>query len=237
MLQTIEIILRCILAFVMLISIAHLLGKQTISQMTYHDFIATIMLGAIAGNLTFNVTISIKYIIVALISFVGLLFLSTLLSLKNRNIRALLSGEPTVIIQNGKILEENLKKLKFTMDSLNQALREKDVFDIDEVEYAVMETDGHISVLKKLPHRNTTKKDMGIFSTNKSFFPLELIMDGQIIEKNFKQNHFTKGWLDAEISQRGLRLEDVSYCVRGTNNQLYFDLFKDNIHSPIDLES
>ncbi|MCL7745574.1 DUF421 domain-containing protein [Halalkalibacter alkaliphilus] len=237
MLQTLEIIFRCFLAFVMLISIAHLLGKQTISQMTYHDFIATLMLGAIAGNLTFNLAISIKYIIVALLTFVGILFLSTLLSLKNRNIRALLSGEPTVIIQDGLILEGNLKKLKFTMDSLNQALREKDIFDIDEVEYAIMETDGHISVLKKLPHRSTTKKDIGIFSHNKSFFPIELVMDGQIVEKNFTQNQLTKSWLDAELSQRGLKLEDVSYCVRGTNNQLYFDLYKDNIHSPVDLES
>ncbi|MGO4889480.1 DUF421 domain-containing protein [Anaerobacillus sp. MEB173] len=149
----------------------------------------------------------------------------------------MLSGEPTVILQDGKILENNMKKLKFTMDSFNQALREKGVFDIDEVEYAIMETDGHLSILKKLPHQNVTKKDMGIFTTNKSYFPIELIMDGQIIEKNFTQNHLTKPWLEAELSQRRLKLEDVSYCVRGTNNQLYFDLFEDSIHSPIDVES
>ncbi|WP_216827376.1 DUF421 domain-containing protein [Alkalihalobacterium elongatum] len=235
--QSIDIIFRCFLAFILLISIAHLLGKQTISQMTYHDFIATIVLGAVAGNLTFNTSFSTKYIIVALVTFSGILYLSTFISLKNRNIRALLSGEPTVVIQDGKILEQNLKKLKFTMDSLNQALREKDVFDIDEVEYAIMETDGHISVLKKLPYRNTVKKDIGIFTPNQAFFPIELIMDGQIIEKNFTQNLLTMEWLNTELANRGLKLEEVSYCVRGTNNQLYFDLYNDKIHSLVDIET
>lgn len=237
MLDTFDIIFRTLLAFFMLIYIAHILGKQTISQMTYHDFIASIMIGAIAGNLTFNTSISLTHIVIALLSFTGLLFLSTLISLKNRNLRALLSGEPTVIIQDGKILEKNMQKLKFTMDSLNQSLREKEIFDIDEVEYATIETDGHLSALKKPPYRNATKKDIGIFTPNKSTFPVELIMDGQIVEKNIKQNQLTKSWLETELTKRGLTFNDVSYCVRGTNTQLYFDLYRDQISSPIDLES
>ncbi|WP_332632379.1 hypothetical protein [Halalkalibacter flavus] len=97
MLQTIEIILQCLLAFVMLISIAHLLGKQTISQITYHDFIATIMLGAIAGNLTFNVTISMKYIIVALISFVSKEHGNTVWILMSFNMGSLINSTNIII--------------------------------------------------------------------------------------------------------------------------------------------
>jgi uncharacterized membrane protein YcaP (DUF421 family) len=149
----------------------------------------------------------------------------------------LLSVEPTVVIQDGKILEENMKKLKLTMDSLNQALRGKDAFDIDEVEYAIVGADGHLSVLKKPPHRNVTKKDLGIFTPAHSAFPIELIMDGQMIDKNFTQNHLTKSWLVTELELRGLALPNVSYCVRGTNGQLYFDLYNDKITSPIDTES
>ncbi|MDY0941681.1 MULTISPECIES: DUF421 domain-containing protein [Priestia] len=236
MVETFEVIIRTLIAFVLLISIAHLLGKQTIAQMTYHDFIASITIGSIAGNLTFNTSIRFSHFMIALIIFSAIIFFATLVSLKNRNARALLNGEPTVVIQDGKILEKNMEKLKFTMDSLNQALRKKDIFDINEVEYALIEADGHLSVLKKPPYRNSTKKDVGMFIPTASAFPIELIMDGQIIDKNFAQNQLKKSWIFTELKHRGLALPDVSYCVRGTNGQLYFDLYKDEITSPIDTE-
>ncbi|WP_078596664.1 DUF421 domain-containing protein [Evansella clarkii] len=232
----IEIVLRTVLAFFMMISIAHLLGKQTISQMTYHDFIASVMIGGIAGNLTFNTQINIRQFIYALLSLTVLLLLTTLLSLKSRKLRTLTAGEPTVIIQDGKILERNMKKLRMTFDSLNESLREKNIFDIEEVEHAVMETDGHVSVLKKPDYRTIRRKDLGLLTAGKAKFPVELIMDGEIVEKNFRQNSLTLDWLTMEMSQRGIKLEDISYCVRGTNNQLYFDLYDDQIHSPIDKE-
>lgn len=234
---TFEVILRTLSAFVLLTCIAHILGKQTISQMTSHDYIASITLGSIAGNLTFNTSIDFSNFITALVIFSTIIFIATLISLKNRKARALFNGEPTVVIEDGKILEKNLKKLKFTLDSLNQSLRKKDIFDIDEVEYAIIEADGQLSVLKKPPYRYVTRKDLGISTPPQSSFPIELIMDGQIITKNFTQHHFTTSWIYTELKQRGLTLTDVSYCVQGTNNQLYFDLYKDKIHSPIDKES
>lgn len=234
---TFEVILRTLSAFVLLTCIAHILGKQTISQMTYHDYIASITLGSIVGNMTFNTSIHFNNFITALVIFSAIIFIVTLISLKNRNARSLLNGEPTVVIQNGIILEKNLEKLKFTMDSLNQSLRRKDIFDIDEVEYAIIEDDGQLSVLKKPPYRNVIRKDLGINTPPQSSFPIELIMDGQIIDKNFTENHLTKSWLFTELKQRGLTLTDVSYCVQGTHGQLYFDLYKDGITSPIDKES
>ncbi|MEH6937055.1 DUF421 domain-containing protein [Bacillus sp. JJ664] len=234
---TFEVILRTLTAFVLLTFIAHILGKQTISQMTFHDYIASITLGSIVGNLTFNTSIHFSNFITALVIFSTIIFIATLVSLKNRKARALFNGEPTVVIQDGKILEKNMETLKFTIDSLNQSLRRKDIFDIDEVEYALIEADGQLSVLKKPPYRNVTRKDLGITTPLQSTFPIELIMDGQIITKNFTQNQLTKSWILTELKQRGLTLTDVSYCVQGTNEQLYFDLYKDKITSPIDKES
>jgi len=236
MIGTVEVIIRTLLAFVLLICITHLLGKQTISKMTYHDYITSITLGSIAGNLTFNTSIHFRNYITALTIFSMFLFLATLVSLKNKKARALFNGEPTVVIQDGKILEKNIEKLKVTMDSLNQALRRRDIFDIDEVEFAIFEPDGHLSILKKPIHRLVTRKDMGISSPSQSDFPIEIIMDGQLINKNITQNHLTKEWIITEIEQRGMNLTDVSYCVRGTNGQLYFDFYKDQINSPVDIE-
>ncbi|MEH7453297.1 DUF421 domain-containing protein [Gottfriedia acidiceleris] len=234
--ETFDVIIRTLSAFVLLICITHILGKQTISKMTYHDYITSITLGSIAGNLAFNTSIHFSNYITALIIFSTFLFLATLVSLKNKKARALFNGQPTVVIQDGKILEKNIKKLKVTTDSLNQALRRRDIFDIDEVEYAIFEPDGHLSILKKPLYRFVTREDLGISSPSKSNFPIEIIMDGQIIDKNITQNHLTKDWIVTEIAKRGLKLADVSYCVRGTNGQLYFDLYKDQIHSPVDIE-
>lgn len=231
-----EVILRTIGGFLIFMVIARMLGKQTISQMTLHDFIAAICLGGIIANLTFNLKIEYKHILIAFLIFGGIAYLSSIVSRKSRKARKWLSGQPTVLIEESKILEENMKKINYTLDYLNQALREKDIFDIEEVEYAILEIDGHISVLKKPPYRNVTKKDMGILTANMSAFPIELIMDGKIIEKNLVENGLTKDWLSKEIQKKGLTLSDVCYAVRGTNKQLYFDLYRDQISSSVDKE-
>ena len=113
-----EIIIRTSASFILLMIVAHILGKQTISQMTYHDFIAAIMIGAITANMAFNIQLKFWNIITSLIVFSFITFLIALLSLKSRTARKWFSGEPTVVMENGKILENNLKKLKYTMGSL-----------------------------------------------------------------------------------------------------------------------
>jgi len=136
--EIMEVLLRTLVAFVLIMIIARVLGKQTISQMTYHDFVAAITLGAMTGNLAFNTKLNYWHLIVSLLLFSGIAYLVTFISLKSRKTRKLLSGKPTMVIENGKILEDNLKKLHLTLDTLNQELREKDVFDIQEVEFAVL---------------------------------------------------------------------------------------------------
>lgn len=233
-----EIIIRTSASFILLMIVAHILGKQTISQMTYHDFIAAIMIGAITANMAFNIQLKFWNIITSLIVFSFITFLIALLSLKSRTARKWFSGEPTVVMENGKILENNLKKLKYTMDSLNQALREKEIFNIEEIEYAILEPDGHLSILKKAPYRNVTLKDLSILtSVPKENFPVELIMDGKIIEKNLEENKINKEWLYQELDKRSVSVKDVFYAVRGTNNQLVFDFYADKVNSPTDIQS
>ncbi len=173
-----EVIIRSIIAFSLLIVGARILGKQTISQMTIFDFVASISLGAIAANLAFNTSVKIHHIVLAYTIFVIVLYLIALLSLKNRKSRKFFAGDPTVIIENGKILEHNMKKMRYTLDYLNQQLREKDVFDIKEVMYALIETNGSLTVLKNPENRNITKKDMLQYVQPEQQLPIELIMDG-----------------------------------------------------------
>ncbi|MDQ0272315.1 DUF421 domain-containing protein [Cytobacillus purgationiresistens] len=230
-----EILIRTICAVVLIMIITRMLGKQTIAQMTYHGFVAAITLGSITANLAFNLSLKSWLLAFSLITFSGVLYMLTLAALKSRNARNWISGKPTVVVENGKILEQNLKKLKLTLDTLTQELREKDIFDIEEVEYAVFELNGRISVLRKPEYLPVIRRDLGI-SSNKIAFPIELIMDGKIIVKNLKQNQLTKEWLDEELTKRGLSLEQVFYAVKSTTGNLFLDLYKDNIHQPIDKE-
>jgi uncharacterized membrane protein YcaP (DUF421 family) len=230
-----EILIRTICAIVLIMIIARMLGKQTIAQMTYHDFVAAITLGAITANLAFNISLKSWKLVFSLITFSGILYILTLVALKSRKARNWISGKPTVIVENGKILEQNLKKLKLTSDTINQELREKNIFDIEEVEYAVLELNGRVSVLRKPEYLPVIRKDLGISSSSKTAFPIELIMDGKIIVENLKQNQLTE-WFYEELTKRGLSVEQVFYAVKSTNGNLFLDLYKDNIQRPIDKE-
>lgn len=233
-----DVIWRSVLAFVIMMVVARKLGKTTVSQMTYHDFVAAITLGAVTANLAFNTKMSFWEPLTSLVIFSGIAYLLMVVTLKSRKFRKSLSGRPTVVIQEGKILEGNLKKLKMNLDTLNQELRQKDVFNIEEVNYAVLELNGKLSVLKKTAYLPVVNKDMDINGgiEKNPLFPVELIMDGQIIEKNLNNNNLTKEWLLSEIQSQGKSFEDINYAVRSTGGQIFFDEYQDQIEKPIDRE-
>lgn len=115
-------------------------------------------------------------------------------------------------------------------------LRQKDIFDISEVEYGVLEINGMISVMKKKEYQNVTLKDMKKGMKGNQQFPIELIMDGQLLEKNLKVNDLPPDWVYDKLKDRNKNIEDVFYAVKGTDGQLYLDFYKDKIQHPIDVE-
>lgn len=234
--EHIEVILRSITSFGLLLIGTKILGKQTISQMTMFDFVATISLGAISANLAFNTSIKVHHTIIAFTIYIAIIFLMALISLKNSKGRKFLAGDPTIVMQNGKILEGNMNKMRYTLDYLNQQLRERDIFNIEEVLFATVETNGTLTVLKKPQFRNVTKQDLMIAVMPEQKLPIELIMDGEIIKENLEQNNITFSWLESELIKRNLLKHDVVYAVLAANGNLYVDTFRDHIHSPIDKE-
>ncbi|AIG25935.1 DUF421 domain-containing protein [Brevibacillus laterosporus] len=227
---------RTILSFGLLLLVARVLGKQTLSNMTFHDFVTGITLGAIAANLAFNEKIKMMELILSLAVFSGTSYLMSNIAIKIQKSRKWISGAPTVLIENGKILEENMRKNKYTMDSLNQSLRQKDIFNLQEVENAVVETNGKLSVQKKTEFQSVTKKDLQIFTGGKEKFPIELVMEGQILEDNLRQNKLSKDWLHKEIKRIGKDLDEIFYAVKTSNGTIVFDFYADYIKSPIDKE-
>ncbi|MBM0632632.1 DUF421 domain-containing protein [Paenibacillus polymyxa] len=232
----IVILIRSFSAFFILMIIGRILGKQTLSNMNFHEFVTAVILGAMAANFAFNEKIEVIHLLIALSVFTITSYVLAKLFLKFRNFKMWTEGTPTVLIEGGLILEDNLKKNNMTVDSLNQQLREKDIFNIEEVEYALLEINGKLSAQKKKELQAVTLKDLQLNAGNATQFPIELIIDGQLLHGNLNSNHIPESWLLSQLKARDKKLEDVFYAVKGSNGQLYVDEYKDKIQHPIDVE-
>ena len=230
------IIIRSAVAFIALLIAARMLGKQTIAQMTYFDFIAAITLGAIGAGIAYHLEKNPLSVLLSLASFTAIVFLASYISLKSRMARKIFAGDPTIVIQDGKILEQNMTKMRYCLDQLNQHLRQNGVFDIGQVELAIIEPNGELSVLKKSQCRPVTPADLQI-STQYEGLAIELIMDGQVIVKNLRENNLSMEWLTTTLAQHGItNLKDVAYACLSTKGTIYFDMYKDKITNLLDKE-
>lgn len=230
------VLIRSIAAFVITLLITRILGKQTLSNMNFHEFITAVILGGIGANFAFNEKIKVMHLLISLVVFTLISYLLSKILVRFRTARKWTEGTPSVLIEGGKLLESNMKKNNMTLDTLNQLLRRKDIFDIDEVEYAILEINGALSVMKKAPYRNVTLQDLKLQGSGKPQFPIELIMDGSILYNNMEFNRVSPDWLQKQLKSRKVKAEDVFYAVQGTNGQLYVDLRNDAIRHPVDIE-
>jgi uncharacterized membrane protein YcaP (DUF421 family) len=228
MLESVEIIFRTFTSFILLWIFVQLLGKQTIAQRTYHLYIASITMGTIAGNLAFNIKVKFLYFIIAIIIMGGIVFVLNLVAVRNHRFRKWIAGEPAPLIEKGQILEESMERMGYSLDSLKQALRGKDIFNIEEVECAILEVNGSLSVLKKPQYQNTTKQDLNLRCTAENA-PLELVYDRNILYENLTNHTYDEKWLMAELNKRNLTVHDISYAVVGTKGNLFIELFRDEL--------
>lgn len=227
--ESVEIIIRTFTAFILLWVFVLVLGKQTIAHKTYHLYIASITMGTIAGNLAFNIKIRFLYFIIAMILLGTVVFILNQVALRNPRLRKWIAGEPAILIQNGEILGESMERMHYSLDSLQQALRGKDIFNIEEVECAILEINGSVSVLKKNQYQTTTKEDIKKLSS----VPVELIYEGKILYENLSKYTYDEKWLMGELKKRKLAVNDISYAVIGTQGNLYMDLKENSRKYPL----
>jgi uncharacterized membrane protein YcaP (DUF421 family) len=229
-----EAVLRSIACYIILILVTFVVGKHLNSHKNYYSFAFSVTIGSFIANMGFNINIDFLPFLFSFITVILMFYISLLLSTKSRNLRSWLSGRPTIVIEQGKILDENLKKVKFTIDDLNQRMRELGVFDIYEVEFALLEVSGELSILKRQEFQETIKKDFQIPLSTVSL-PIELIMDGKIIKKNLN-SQYNNQWIQNECEKRKLRVEDIYYAVINSNGSLFIDTYSDKTRSTDDIE-
>lgn len=229
------VFVRGIIAFFSLLIFTRILGKKQLSQLTLFDYVLGITIGSMAANITTDLSSCAWPHWVGLLTWVILGLGIDILTTKSRYAAKCIEGEPTVIIMNGVILEENMHKLRYDATNLQQQLRTKDIFDISEVHFAVLEPNGELSVLKKPELQPVTRKDMNIKAENTGI-GIELIYDGVIVDQNLQQINRNRQWLKSELRKQGIKdPSEVFLATYEASGSLYIDKYKDNIKKPIDI--
>ncbi len=229
------VIVRGIIGFFTLLIFARLLGKEQISQLTFFDYVLGITIGSIASELTVDLSSRAWPHWVGLATWAGLGFLLQLITLKWRYAAKYIEGEPTIVIMNGKIMESALKKMQLRVSDILELLRNKDVFDLQQVDFAILEPNGQLSVLKKPEHQYLTPKDMNI-AVEATGISTELVYDGIIIEENLRQLNKDRKWLADELKKHGLKDPSEAFLVTlNPAGSLYVDKYEDHIKKITDI--
>lgn len=210
-----KIILKTTLTFITLLILTRMLGKKQLSELTFFNYITGVTIGSLAANTIINTSSQYLNEMIKLIWWILLTIFVTLISLKSSRVRILLEGEPIMVIKNGKIVEEALKSTKINLDDLSMLLRSKDIFSITEVDYAILESNGELSILKKQENQKTQ---------NRLYMPIEIIIDGNLIYRNLKELNIDKTWIYKELKNQGINsIEEVLYGEIQEDGSLYID--------------
>jgi len=189
---------RSVFFYILITIVYRLMGKREIGELTIMDFIVSIFIAEVVAISIENYEKSMLLSIIPIAVLVSLEMIFSLISLKSQKARSIVDGEPSVIINKGKINFKEMVKQRYSLDDLLTQLRGESVKSIDEVDYAILETSGELSVFKKSDDKHST-------------YPLALILDGKLDDEVLFQIKKTKKWLYKELDKENVKIEDIFY--------------------------
>ncbi|SDB98589.1 Uncharacterized membrane protein YcaP, DUF421 family [Paenibacillus sp. UNCCL117] len=217
----VPISLKLVIGFAGLWIITRLLGKKEIAQLTPFDFVSALMLSELVGNTIYSDDVGYGPLVYALAFWMLLSFAMDRLVYRSRRLKKPLEGEPSLLIVNGTVNQRELDRNNVDMEQLRTMLRQRDVFYLAEVAFAVLETNGSLSVLRKSEHETVTRGDLKL-PDRKSELAKVLVMDGEVREEGLRQIGKSKEWLRQELQQRGCSgTEQVNFAEWSEENGLY----------------
>lgn len=227
----IEILLRSIALFFLVLLSIRVMGKRHIVRMTPFHFVSYSVIAIISALISVNVIQNIAFGFIALGIWVLFPIALDYLSLKSKLIHDFINGKETILIKQGKIMEDNLKQMRLTGEELLKELRFNNVFNLADVEFAVMETTGEMNVLLKSDKKPITPHDLGKTVVPKSA-PQTVILDGNIIDESLFNIGLNRSWLKTQLKGMGVPLNNVFIGQVDSSGDLYIDLFDDSIQMP-----
>ena len=200
--------LRTIVLYLVLILSIRLMGKRQIGQMEASEFVVTMLVANLAAIPMQDGAIPLYSGLVPILTVLGAELVLSGLILRSVWMRRFFCGKPVILIDNGRILTENLRRTRVTLDELTGHLREKDVLDITTVQYAILETDGNLSVFPYPKYRPASAREAGIHP-KPQLLPVTIVEDGYVSVENLRRAGKDEAWLRKVLEERNAALADT----------------------------
>lgn len=216
-----HVFVRGVLLYLVLIAGIRLLGKRQLGQLEPSEVAVTMLVADLASIPMQDKNISILSGIIPITAVIGTELLLSVLSMRSVKLRKLLCGKPVILMQNGKFLQDNMRKNRVTLDELISQLREKEIIDPSLVQYAILETGGNLSVFPYSQERPATAKEAAILTQTQSL-PITIISDGRLLEDNLKKAGKDKKWLEKVLSKEKATQKETFLLTVDDNNTVLF---------------
>ena len=211
--------LRTIILYLVLIFSIRLMGKRQIGQMEASEFVVTMLVANLASIPMQDAAIPLYSGLVPILTVLGMELVLSGLIMYSVTLRRFFCGKPVILIDNGKILQENLRRTRVTLDELTGHLREKDVLDLRTVQYAILETDGNLSVFPYPKDRPASAKEAGI-QAKKQFLPVTVIEDGFLSKENLHKAGKNTRWLQQVLEEHQAQIRDTLLLTVDSGNHI-----------------
>lgn len=218
--EVLIVILRGLLSLTTLFLITKLLGKKQVSQLSLFDYVIGISIGNFAAEITINLEASLVYGIVAVVEFGLIAYAISILTMKSIKLRRFFMGVPTVLIDKGQLIEKALKKVHFDVNDLLEECRSNGYFDLNEIDYAIMECNGKLSIMPKSTYKPVTIKDMKLKEQQQGLCA-NVVIDGKIMNNNLKNMGKEIIWLEQQLDIKGYKkLDNILLATLDCNEKL-----------------
>lgn len=202
--------LKSTISYIALLSLTRIMGKKQLSQMTSFDYIVGITIGSIVAAISVDRRINDIDGIIATMCWAVLPIVTGYIGLKSIKFRRLTDGESSILIDKGQVNDNNMRKARYNMKDLLMQLRQKDIFDLAEVDYALLEPNGQLSVLKKQEYHNVTLKDLNIKTPYKGLV-IDVIINGEVLYNHLNMIKKDEEWLKKELKNK--KVEDINKII------------------------
>ncbi len=218
--MVLNIFLRTLLIYLSVLLVMRLMGKREVGQLSTFDLVVAIMIAEVAVIPVEDLSIPVYIGLIPMFTLVGAEIFFSFLCLHSRKLRGLIEGHPSIIIANGRIIEREMRRLRYNINDLLGQLREKNIFNLSDVEYAILETSGELSVILKSSKRPLTLEDISIFP-GKEELSVPLIVDGEVLDKNLQFTGYSRDWLQQKLHSCSLQPEDILFASLESGGKLY----------------
>ena len=213
--------IRTVFLYLVLIFVIRLMGKRQIGQMEASEFVVTMLVANLAAIPMQDGGIPLYSGLVPILTVLGVELILSALAMRSVRFRRLLCGKPVILIENGKILRQNLRKTRVNLDELTELLRQKDVLSPEKVQYAILETNGNLSVFPYPKYKPAPATDAGI-QVKEQRLPYTVIADGFVYRENLRLAGKDEAWLEKTLTERQADIESTLLLTLDAGGKVLF---------------